>query len=94
MSEKTKAIIAQLTLEEKCRLCAQADGSFGRVERLNLPGSVPQDNPRGGADYFRSGRPVEGDGEYHPVAFPSDACLAMSWDEELARHASDGNATG
>lgn len=84
MSKKSKEILAQLTLEEKCSLCAQADGSFGRVPRLGLNGSVPQDNPRGGADYFRSGRPTEGDGEYHPVAFPADACLAMSWDEELA----------
>ncbi len=81
---KAKEILAQLTLEEKCRLCAQADGSFGRVERLGLPGSVPQDNPRGGGDYFRSGAPKEGDGEYHPVAFPSDAALAQSWDEDLA----------
>lgn len=85
MSEYSKKILDQLTLEEKCSLCAQADGSFGRVERLGLKGSVPQDNPRGGADYFRSGRPVPGDGQYHPVAFPSDACLAMGWDEELAR---------
>lgn len=84
MSVKSREIIKQLTLEEKCALCAQAEGSFGRVERLGLRGSVPQDNPRGGKDYFRSGRPKEGDGEYHPVAFPSDACLAMSWDEALA----------
>ncbi len=84
MSKKTREILSQLTLEEKCSLCAQADGSFGRIPRLNLKGSVPQDNPRGGEDYFRTGRPVEGDGKYHPVAFPSDACLAMSWDEELA----------
>lgn len=84
MSEKSRALVKQLTLEEKCELCAQAEGSFGRVERLGLKGSVPQDNPRGGKDYFRSGRPRKGDGEYHPVAFPSDACLAMSWDEKLA----------
>ncbi len=84
MSEKSRAILSQLTLEEKCELCAQKDGSFGRIPRLGLPGSVPQDNPRGGADYFRSGKPIEGDGEYHPAAFPSDACLAMSWDEGLA----------
>ena len=84
MSEKARDILAKLTLKEKCSLCAQADGSFGRVPRLELPGNVPQDNPRGGEDYFRSGRPAEGDGKYHPVAFPSDACLAMSWDEELA----------
>ena len=85
MSEKSRDILQQLTLREKCELCAQADGSFGRVERLGLCGSVPQDNPRGGADYFRSGRPREGDGQYHPAAFPSDACLAMGWDENLAR---------
>ena len=84
MSEKARKILSKLTLEEKCSLCAQADGSFGRVPRLDLAGNVPQDNPRGGEDYFRSGRPVEEDGKYHPVAFPSDACLAMSWDEELA----------
>ena len=84
MSEHAKSILSRLTLEEKCRLCAQEDGSFGRVKRLGLPGSVPQDNPRGGADYFRSGRPKDGDGQYHPAAFPSDACLAMSWDEDLA----------
>ncbi len=84
MSERTKEILSKLTLEEKCELCAQADGSFGRVPRLDLPGSVPQDNPRGGGDYFRFGAPKEGDGEYHPAAFPSDACLAMSWDEDLA----------
>jgi len=89
MSETARQIIAQLTLQEKCELCAQADGSFGRVERLGKPGSVPQDNPRGGADYFRSGRAKEGDGEYHPVALPSDACLAMSWDEEAAYRAGE-----
>ena len=84
MSEATGAIIARLTLEEKCALCGQADGSFGRVERLGLAGSVPQDNPRGGGDYFTSGAPKEGDGEYHPVAFPTTASLAMSWDRDLS----------
>ena len=89
MSETAKKIISQLTLQEKCELCAQADGSFGRVERLGKSGNVPQDNPRGGADYFRSGKPKEGDGQYHPAALPSDACLAMSWDTELARKAGE-----
>lgn len=87
MSKRAKEILSQLTLEEKCRLCAQEEGSFGRVERLGLAGNVPQDNPRDGADYFRSGAPVEGDGKYHPVALPSDAALAMGWDEELAYEA-------
>lgn len=64
MSEKSRKIICQLTLEEKCRLCAQDAGSFGRVERLGLAGSVPQDNPRGGEDYFMSGASQDGDGKY------------------------------
>ena len=89
MGEAARSIIRQLTLQEKCELCAQADGSFGRVERLGKRGNVPQDNPRGGADYFRSGKPKEGDGQYHPAALPSDACLAMSWDKELARKAGE-----
>ena len=89
MSEKTRKIIAQLSLKEKCELCAQAEGSFGRIERLGLSGNVPQDNPRGGADYFRSGKPKEGDGQYHPVALPSNACLAMSWDEKTAYRAGE-----
>lgn len=84
MKEQTRTILNQLTLEEKCELCAQSDGSFGRVRRLGLEGNVPQDNPRDGEDYFRSGKPVEGDGKYHPVAFPSSAAIGTSWDEELA----------
>ena len=89
MRESIRKIIGQLSLQEKCELCAQAEGSFGRIERLGLDGNVPQDNPRGGADYFRSGRPKEGDGQYHPVALPSDACLAMSWDEKAAYRAGE-----
>lgn len=84
MKTKVKEILSQLTLEEKYELCAQKEGSFGRVERLGLKGNVPQDNPRNGEDYLRSGKPVEGDGKYHPVAFPSAAALGMSWDTDLA----------
>ncbi len=83
MGKRTREFIRQLTLEEKCKLCAQDAGGFGRVGRLGLSGSVPQDNPRNGEDYFLEGAPKEGDGKYHPVAFPSDAALSMSWDENL-----------
>lgn len=78
-----REIISQLTLEEKCYLCAQKDGSFGRIERLGCKGNVPQDNPRNGEDYYRSGM-GENDGKYHPVAFPPCASIGMSWDRELA----------
>ncbi len=78
-----REIISQLTLEEKCCLCAQKDGSFGRIERMGRKGNVPQDNPRNGEDYYRSGM-GEDDGKYHPVAFPPCASIGMSWDRELA----------
>lgn len=84
MKENIKEIISNLSLKEKCELCAQNEGSFARVRRLDLVGIVPQDNPRGAADYFRTGFPKEGDGEYHPVAFPSMAALGCSWDQDLA----------
>ncbi len=50
MSQKSRDILAQLTLEEKCELCAQDEGSFGRVPRLGLTGSVPQEQPLLSAD--------------------------------------------
>lgn len=83
MSEKAKKIIGQLTLEEKCNLCAKGEDKFGEIKRLGIEGNEPQDNPRGMADYFYE-RPAGDDGEYHPVAFPSDSCMAMSWDVEMA----------
>ena len=83
MKGTIKEDLARLTLEEKCWLLGQKDGSFGRTESVGRVGNVPLDNPRGGADYFRSGYGVN-DGQYHPVAFPTNACLAMSWDTALA----------
>lgn len=83
MKGTIKKDLARPTLEEKCWLLGQKDGSFGRTESVGRVGNVPLDNPRGGADYFRSGYGVN-DGQYHPVAFPTNACLAMSWDTALA----------
>ncbi len=76
--------VKSLTLEEKAWLLGQKGGSFGRVEKLGRAGNVPQDNPRNGMDYFRSGM-GENDGQYHPVAFPPAASLGLSWDCGLAR---------
>ena len=86
MTEKIRDDLSRLSLEEKCLLLGQKDGSFGRAESLGRAGNVPQDNSRGGADYFRSGYEAD-DGQYHPVAFPPNSCLAMSWDTALAEEA-------
>lgn len=83
MPKNYKEEIKKLTLEEKAWLLGQKDGSFGRIEKLNRPGNVPQDNPRGGADYFRSGMGTN-DGAYHPVAFPPASSIGLSWDCALA----------
>ncbi len=83
MSERTKEMIRQLTLEEKCALCAEGEEGFGKIERLGMKANEPQDNPRGMSDYFME-NPNEKTAKYRPVAFPSDSCLAMSWDENLA----------
>lgn len=78
-----KSIIDEMTLTEKVHMLAQKEGRYGKCERLGLSGINPQDNPRGGKDYFRSGKGQIDDGDYHPVAYPSAACMAMSWDEQM-----------
>lgn len=73
-----------MTLEEKVHMLAQTDGKYGKCDRLNLPGINPQDNPRGGADYFRSSMGHAGDGDFHPVSFPSASAIAQSFDDKAA----------
>lgn len=82
--QKIREIIGQLSLKEKAHMLAQIDGRYGKCERLGIAGINPQDNPRGGQDYFRSGRPRPDDGDYHPVAYPSGTTMGMSWDLKLS----------
>jgi beta-glucosidase len=82
-TQKIREILSKMTLEEKVRMLAQNDGRYGKCERLGLPGINPQDNPRGGADYFRSSMGHSGDGDDHPVSFPSASAIAQSFDDDL-----------
>ena len=81
---KIRDVLESLTLEEKCALCAQSENRFGEIKKLGISGISPQDNPRGMADYFHQKSEEQREEGYYPVAFPTESCLAMSWDENLA----------
>lgn len=86
---KVEEMMADMTLEDKLYVLTPLDGEYGRVRALGFHGPVPQDVPRGGEDNWKTGKPSYGedkkpnDGKYHPVAFPSNSSIAMSWDKEL-----------
>ena len=63
--------------------------STGGFSTLADEGALIQQEIRSGADALilqpvpgEDGRPA--DGKYHPVAFPSNSAVAMSWDKKLA----------
>lgn len=93
MYEKIVAeMMTKMTLEDKLAVLTPIDNHYGCVPSLDFKGPVPQDVPRGGADNWLAGKPTYGDdgkpndGQYHPVAYPSNSAVAMSWDKELAYH--------
>ena len=73
-AQRIDVIMAQLTLEEKVRLCfggtEAGKSQVGGVPRLGLPPMMASDGPRGVTA-------TEG------TAFPSGIGLAMSWDPDL-----------
>ncbi len=91
-SEKVEKILSKMTLEDKIYALTPLDGEYCRIRALDFHGPIPQDVPAGGADNWRTGKPSYGedgrpdDGKYHPVAFPSNSSVAMSWDKELTYH--------
>lgn len=90
--EKVAEMMAKMTLEDKLNVLTPIANHYGSVPSLNFYGPVPQDVPRGGADNWKAGKASydeEGkpnDGQYHPVAYPSNSSVAMSWDKKLAFH--------
>ncbi len=82
-------ILSKMTLEEKVNALTPVNNEYCCIPSQNFHGPTPQDVPRGGADNWESGKPAYGpdgkpnDGAYHPVAFPSNSAVAMSWDKEL-----------
>ena len=92
IEQQAEKMIKQMTLEDKLYALTPLDSEYGRIRSLDFHGPIPQDVPGGGADNWRTGKPVYGedgkpnDGKYHPVAFPSNSSVAMSWDKELTYH--------
>ncbi|HZG85428.1 beta-glucosidase [Paenibacillus sp.] len=86
MSRDLKALIAQMTLEEKAGLCSGLDfWHLKGVERLGIPSIMVTDGPHG----LRKQR-ADADhlGLFDSVpatCFPSAAGLAGSWDRDLIR---------
>lgn len=83
-------MLSKMTIEEKARALTPLHNQYCSIPSQDFYGPTPQDVPRGGADrsrtsisYGSDGRPD--DGEYHPVAFPSNSSVAMSWDKTLVR---------
>lgn len=85
MSKDIRAIISQMTLEEKAGLCSGADFWHTKaVDRLGIPSIMMSDGPHGL-------RKQEGEGDHlgindsiKAVCFPAACALASSFDTELA----------
>ncbi len=90
--ERIEELLSQMTIEDKVYALTPLDGEYCRIRSLDFHGPIPQDVPAGGADNWKTGKPTYGkdgrpnDGKYHPVAFPSNSSVAMSWDKELTYH--------
>ena len=89
--QQIEAMLAKMTIEEKALALTPLHNQYCSIPSQGFYGPTPQDVPRGGADNWRSGKPTYGedgkpnDGEYHPVALPSNSAVAMSWDKALTR---------
>ncbi len=90
--ERIEEILNKMSIEDKVAALTPTDNEYCRIRSLDFRGPVPQDVPRGGADNWETGKPTYGpdgkpnDGQYHPVAFPANSSVAMSWDKELTFH--------
>lgn len=87
--EMAGKIIDKMTLEEKVYALTPKDNQYCPIPSQDFFGPTPQDVPAGGADNWPTGKAVYGedglpnDGKYHPVAFPSNSSVAMSWDKKF-----------
>ena len=80
--EKAKALVAQMTLEEKASLCSgQTEWTTKPIERLGLPSIFMTDGPHGlrktiGFDFTKS---------VLATCFPTASAVASSWNTTLAQ---------
>ncbi len=90
--DKIEEILSKMTIQEKVSALTPTNNEYCKIPSQDFRGPVPQDVPGGGADNWESGRATYGpdgkpdDGKYHPVAFPSNSAVAMSWDKALTYH--------
>ncbi|MFB5676467.1 beta-glucosidase [Paenibacillus terreus] len=86
MSRDIKALIAQMTLEEKAGMCSGKD--FWRlkgVERLGIPSIMVTDGPHGLRKQREGGDHLGLMDSVPATCFPSAAGLATSWNRELVQ---------
>lgn len=81
-----KALIAQMTLEEKASLCSGSDTWHTRgIERLGIPSVMVTDGPHGLRKQRASADHLGLFDSVPATCFPSAAGVASSWNRELIR---------
>ncbi len=81
---QARALVAQMTLQEKASLCSGKNFWFLEgVERLNLPSVMVTDGPHGLRKQNRQADHVGLNKSVPATCFPTASALASSWDLEL-----------
>jgi beta-glucosidase len=83
-AEAIKALVSQLTLEEKAGLCSGEDNWFTKtVERLSIPACRTSDGPHGLRTQQGGSNNLSKDASIPAVCFPPACTSAASFDREL-----------
>lgn len=90
--EEIRAIVQQLTLDEKIRCCALYEDRFGNLPRLGIAYRSCDNSSGGGVDYFRQNREDMDQDKFWGTCFPQAAAQAATWDPQLAEEI--GTAVG
>ncbi len=81
-----KALVSQMTLEEKAGLCSGADFWHTKaVERLGIPASMVSDGPHGLRKQDQEGDHLGVNDSIKAVCFPAACATAASFDRQLLR---------
>ena len=81
-----KALVAQLTLEEKAALTSGLDNWFTKaVERLNIPGTRTSDGPHGLRTQGGETSSLAEEASQSAICFPTASAAACSFDRDLLR---------
>lgn len=84
--EKTRELIAQMTVEEKAGLCSGADFWHTKaIERLGIPSSMVSDGPHGLRKQADEGDHLGINDSIKAVCFPAGCATAASFNRDLIR---------